>query len=407
MFIASPDKSGLAILFEWDEKTFQESVVVAYQHMNSWQTTAPTGEPPKVLWDDTRMRSTYANITDVRGSREEITILFGIEEARHIGQNEVRVQLSNKVVLSPFVAKKMAILLNRIVRNYEKGWRSLETEISVEKARVLLQCVTVLDAKISFERSFKVIQRQLFDKRFLLGINRQEIGDKSDEQVTSICEAIDIPTNLFEDFKRYLPDANHIYLGFEDNGKTVLYKVYLEFRDRIEEEIRERDIGATSFLLHLGFKWDLEDSTRQTTTRYMWYPSLPVKDILARLRNIMDPRRHGDLLETVGGIIDQASARISHNDIQYLEVTEEDNPRKSFDINIYKAQLRVRDLYPLLLKTMKHYAIPLEKFQPFYETIKTNRFGHLAGGIDREDRDFLTMYHGVKYLDSHHSQFGY
>ncbi len=383
-----------------------------------------TGDGPKIIWDDTGMRSTYANITEVRGSREEIKILFGVEQVRQTGRNEIRVRLTDQVVLRPLIAKKMAIVLSNIVRNYEERWGTIDsapsassastvgkpskhvfvsgTERSAEKGMALLQHVTGLDVEIAFEHSFKVVQRQLLDNRFLLGINRQDLKDKSDENITEICKAIVMPGKFFEAFKRYLPNANHIYFGFEDNEKAALYKVYLEFRDRIEEEIRGRDPGSASFLLYLGFKWDIEDTTRQAMTRYEWFPSLPVPDILSRLRKIIDPHRHENLLEIAESSVAQASERISHNDIQYLEVTEEGNPRKSFDINIYKAQLQLKDLYPLLLKTVKHHSIPFERFQSLYEIIKNNRFGHLAGGVDREDRDFLTVYYGVEYMNRHH-----
>ena len=30
----------------------------------------------------------------------------------------------------------------------------------------------------------------------------------------------------------------------------------------------------------------------------------------------------------------------------------------------------------------------------------TERFGHLAGGVDREDNDFMTVYYGVKHVHS-------
>ena len=80
----------------------------------------------------------------------------------------------------------------------------------------------------------------------------------------------------------------------------------------------------------------------------------------------------------------------------YLEVSEEDNPRRSFDINLYKANLKLHELYPFLSKTSRHYSIPPEEFDPLYDQIRTRLFGHLAGGIDREGKDFLTIYYEVE-----------
>jgi hypothetical protein len=122
--------------------------------------------------------------------------------------------------------------------------------------------------------------------------------------------------------------------------------------------------------------------------------------MLERLRMTIDPNRHQGLFDVARGIVEGASEKIPHGDIQYLEVTEEGNPRRSFDINLYKAGHRVEDVYPFLMKAAQHYAIPSDRFNSLYERIKTERFGHVAGGVDREDRDFMTVYYGVKHIDS-------
>jgi hypothetical protein len=75
---------------------------------------------------------------------------------------------------------------------------------------------------------------------------------------------------------------------------------------------------------------------------------------------------------------------------------EENNSRRSFDINMYKANLRMRDLYPLLSRIFRYYRIPDDIFHPLYDQVKLRIFGHLSGGVDRAGRDFLTIYHGVK-----------
>jgi len=63
---------------------------------------------------------------------------------------------------------------------------------------------------------------------------------------------------------------------------------------------------------------------------------------------------------------------------------------------MYRANLLLNELYPFLLDIMKHYSIPAEEFHVLYEPVKSQIFGHLSGGIDRQDRDFLTIYFGVK-----------
>jgi len=85
----------------------------------------------KIVWDDSNMRSVYANVSNVAGGREEIVLLFGMNQAWHAGQSEVKVQLTDRVVLSPFAAKRLAVLLNNVVADYEKKFGKLE--IGVER----------------------------------------------------------------------------------------------------------------------------------------------------------------------------------------------------------------------------------------------------------------------------------
>ncbi len=88
----------------------------------------PAGGSPKIVWDDSNMRSVYANVVNAAGTREEIVLLFGMNQAWHSGQKEVKVQLTDRVVLSPFAAKRLVILLNNIVRDYEKKFGALDLE---------------------------------------------------------------------------------------------------------------------------------------------------------------------------------------------------------------------------------------------------------------------------------------
>jgi hypothetical protein len=91
-------------------------------------TATPTGTQVRIKWDDSAMRSVYANVCNVAGTREEIVLLFGMNQAWHAGQKEVTVQLSDRIVLSPFAAKRLAVLLNNVMRDYESRFGVLEVE---------------------------------------------------------------------------------------------------------------------------------------------------------------------------------------------------------------------------------------------------------------------------------------
>ena len=91
------------------------------------ESTQP-GAQVRIKWDDANMRSVYANVVNAAGTREEIVLLFGMNQAWHSGQKELTVQLSDRVVLSPFAAKRLSILLNNVIRDYEQRFGALDIE---------------------------------------------------------------------------------------------------------------------------------------------------------------------------------------------------------------------------------------------------------------------------------------
>jgi hypothetical protein len=103
---------------------------MADQNDANVEKNAPAGGQPKIVWDDSNMRSSYCNVSNVAGGREEIILLFGMNQAWHSGQKEVKVQLSDRIVMSPFAAKRMATLLNNVLADYEKRYGTLDLGIS-------------------------------------------------------------------------------------------------------------------------------------------------------------------------------------------------------------------------------------------------------------------------------------
>jgi hypothetical protein len=90
--------------------------------------TQQAGTQQRIVWDDTNMRSVYANATNVAGGREEIVLLFGMNQAWHAGQKEIRIQLADRIILSPFAAKRLSVLLNNVLRDYESRYGKLDVE---------------------------------------------------------------------------------------------------------------------------------------------------------------------------------------------------------------------------------------------------------------------------------------
>ena len=92
-------------------------------------TITADGKQLKIKWDDSGMRSTYANVCNVAGTREEFVLLFGMNQAWNPNQKELTVHLSDRIVMNPFAAKRLAALLAGVIRDYEPkhGVLNLET----------------------------------------------------------------------------------------------------------------------------------------------------------------------------------------------------------------------------------------------------------------------------------------
>jgi hypothetical protein len=146
----------------------------------------------------------------------------------------------------------------------------------------------------------------------------------------------------------------------------------------------------------VGYKWDTVDNGRKAVTRYSCLPVITVDGILKRLATIFYGQTHKIPLEIAAGILARASQVIDHYEILYLEAKDDNNPRQSFDINIYRANIRMGDFYPLLSKMCRHYSISPTAFDRLYGPVRDQIFGHLSGGVDKAGRDFLTFYFGVK-----------
>ena len=89
---------------------------------------AKEAEGAKIKWDDSNMKSAYANVCNVTSTREEVGMLFGINQAWNRGQKEVTIQLTDRIIISPYAAKRLTLLLDGVVKEYEKRFGDLNIE---------------------------------------------------------------------------------------------------------------------------------------------------------------------------------------------------------------------------------------------------------------------------------------
>lgn len=90
---------------------------------NSADTATPAA--PTIIWDDSNANASYANVCNVIGTREELTLLFGVNQAWQKGQKEVNVLVSNRIVLNPYAAKRLQRMLDKVLKEYENVFGEL------------------------------------------------------------------------------------------------------------------------------------------------------------------------------------------------------------------------------------------------------------------------------------------
>ena len=78
------------------------------------------GNAPKVNWDDSSMRTTYANVVNGTSTQEEVSIFFGTNQTWNLKEEtELKINLSDRIVLTPLAARRLWVLLGGILKAYE------------------------------------------------------------------------------------------------------------------------------------------------------------------------------------------------------------------------------------------------------------------------------------------------
>src|SRR6266545_7082544 len=81
---------------------------------------------PNVKWDTTNLRSSYSNFCNANSTREEVVLNFGVNKTWERGpQDALDIELNHRIVLSPFAAKRLTELLNKLIQEYESRYGAL------------------------------------------------------------------------------------------------------------------------------------------------------------------------------------------------------------------------------------------------------------------------------------------
>jgi tryptophan halogenase len=358
-------------------------------------------------WIDAGVPETRADVCQVQSTRETTSLLFGRAQPPGPG-GEPRALLDRRVMLTPALAKQLAAGLAGVLRDHEArrllenatpagSIRSAPTdEDAPAAARPLLQAVRALGIGFGFEKSFKMGATGILEQRVILGV-RASLADP--QALLGICRAMGMPSEYETLFAQALPEANTVGFGYEGDGRGGgMHKAYLEFWDRLVQRVRGEPGNAAPGELFLGFKWDAADPSRRALARYTCHPLLPVEGIARRLEALYPAGGVSPSLQAAREILALAARRVAGDSFVYVEAAEEGNPRRSFDLNFYKARLPLAELMPALQALCGRYGAGGEALERLAAQAGARPFGHLSGGLGRDGQDFLTVYYELEAL---------
>ena len=88
---------------------------------------------PKVHWDDTNLTTSYANVVNATATHEEVTVFFGTNQTWNVkAENELTINLSERIILNPLAAKRLFLLLGGVLKDYESRYGALDIKGSIK-----------------------------------------------------------------------------------------------------------------------------------------------------------------------------------------------------------------------------------------------------------------------------------
>lgn len=82
-----------------------------------------------IEWDDSKMATSFANVVNIQGTREQVELFFGTNRTWNVdADGPLKVELTNRVILTPLAAKRLSGILVTVLREYEQRHGTLKVE---------------------------------------------------------------------------------------------------------------------------------------------------------------------------------------------------------------------------------------------------------------------------------------
>lgn len=243
------------------------------------------------------------------------------------------------------------------------------------------------------EPSVKVFRGIALTDRFLLTLSRQDLGPRPGEDLLQLARLLRMPPSLESDLVLECGRCDIVHLGFEGGYRGSTFKFYFERVRGLREVIAGWKPEDPPIVIHRALKWATtgEDDSA-ATAEYTCQPSLSLDSLHGRMASLLPSPPVASLAVE---LLARAAGRVGREELLFMEVEEPGSPRRSFDLNVYRAGLRVEDLEDWISRIWKHF----ELFPGSDWTLRrepAGTVGHLAGGTDREGREFLSLYFGIR-----------
>ncbi len=90
-------------------------------------TTPGASRDSQLRWDDSRMSTHFSNVVNIQSTREQVDLFFGTNQTWNAADDRpLSIELSNRIILSPYAAKRLSSALNGVLREYEQRYGALD-----------------------------------------------------------------------------------------------------------------------------------------------------------------------------------------------------------------------------------------------------------------------------------------
>jgi hypothetical protein len=104
-------------------RSFMGEIVVSANVQETKQESPATTDSSvlsAVNWDDSKMATHFANVVNIQSTQEQVDLFFGTNQTWNLPSDKrVRVELNNRIILSPHAAKRLWLALGGVLEGYE------------------------------------------------------------------------------------------------------------------------------------------------------------------------------------------------------------------------------------------------------------------------------------------------